>query len=113
VAYCALEMTVFRRPLDNDRQRIALPSSLPQGPRREGQRRHRQYHDRQFRAGRLQTNRPSAQSAIHSGVVFRIGVLDFVRKQREFHGLHHHRYRFSRSIVSQTGLGCGGDQKGH
>jgi hypothetical protein len=53
------------------------------------------------------------QSAIHSGAVFRIGVLDFPGKQREFHGLHHHRYRFSRGIVSQTGLGCGGDQKGN
>jgi hypothetical protein len=53
------------------------------------------------------------QSAIHSGAVFRIGVLDFAGKQREFHGLHHHRYRFSRGVVSQTGLGCGGDQKGH
>jgi hypothetical protein len=38
------------------------------------------------------------QSAIHSGAVFRIGVLDFPGKQREFHGLHHHRYRFSRAL---------------
>jgi hypothetical protein len=32
--------------------------------------------------------------------------------QREFHKLHHHRYGFSRSIVSQKGLGCGGHKKG-
>jgi hypothetical protein len=34
-------------------------------------------------------------------------------KQLEFHELHHHRYGLSRGIVSQTGLGCGGHQKGH
>jgi hypothetical protein len=33
-------------------------------------------------------------------------------KQREFYELHHHRYRLSRCIVSQKGLGCGGHQKG-
>jgi hypothetical protein len=49
----------------------------------------------------------------HFGVVFRVGVPDFACEQREFHGLHHHRYRFSRGIVSQTGLGSGSNQKGH
>ena len=54
---------------------------------------------------------PPKESFIRSSF-FEIGVLDFFVKQREFHELHHHRYKLSRSIVSQKGLGCGGHQKG-